>query len=75
DELGTDPSPELAALHLELLRGREPGSRPPALPAQLTRFVGRDAELAAVAAHLADPGSRLITLTGPGGAGKTRLAV
>ncbi|MFF0968332.1 BTAD domain-containing putative transcriptional regulator [Streptomyces sp. NPDC003703] len=75
DELGADPSPELAALHLELLRGREPGSRPPALPAQLTRFVGRDAELAAIAAHLADPGSRLVTLTGPGGAGKTRLAV
>ncbi|MER6920114.1 tetratricopeptide repeat protein, partial [Streptomyces spiralis] len=45
------------------------------LPAQLTRFVGRDAELARIAALLADPGSRLVTLTGPGGAGKTRLAI
>ena len=43
------------------------------LPAPLTRFVGREAELAEAAALLA--GARLLTLTGPGGAGKTRMAL
>jgi predicted ATPase/DNA-binding SARP family transcriptional activator len=43
------------------------------LPVRLTPLVGRDAELGAVTGALA--GSRLLTLTGPGGAGKTRLAL
>ena len=43
------------------------------LPVQLTSFVGRDAEMAQVRALLA--GSRLVTLTGAGGVGKTRLAL
>jgi predicted ATPase/DNA-binding CsgD family transcriptional regulator len=43
------------------------------LPVQLTRFIGRDPEMAAVRALLAD--NRLVTLTGAGGAGKTRLAL
>jgi predicted ATPase len=43
------------------------------LPTPLTRFVGRQAELAQAAALLAE--DRLLTLTGPGGAGKTRLAL
>src|SRR5713101_3715217 len=43
------------------------------LPAPLTRFVGREAELARATALLAQ--GRLLTLVGPGGAGKTRLAV
>ncbi|MBW8793024.1 MAG: tetratricopeptide repeat protein [Streptomyces sp.] len=71
DRLGADPSPELSALHLELLRGAAPER--PRLPVQLTRFVGREPELARISAGLA--ASRLLTLTGPGGAGKTRLAV
>ncbi|MER5789367.1 BTAD domain-containing putative transcriptional regulator [Streptomyces sp. NPDC001980] len=71
DRLGADPSPELSALHLELLRGVAPER--PRLPVQLTRFVGREPELARIAAGLT--ASRLLTLTGPGGAGKTRLAI
>ncbi|MEU6843959.1 BTAD domain-containing putative transcriptional regulator [Streptomyces sp. NPDC046716] len=71
DELGADPSAELAALHLELLRGQEP-VRVRGVPAQLTRFVGRADELSRIDELLA--GTRLVTLTGPGGAGKTRLA-
>ncbi|WP_030676033.1 ATP-binding protein [Streptomyces sp. NRRL B-1347] len=71
-ELGTDPSADLAALHLELLRGAEP-SRRAGVPAPLTPLVGRADELARVRGLLAE--SRLVTLTGPGGAGKTRLAV
>jgi predicted ATPase/DNA-binding SARP family transcriptional activator len=100
EQLGVQPSPELAALHLEILRADElPPARParpanpePARPAdpesspapdghenpsnlraELTSFVGRDAELTQIAALLA--AHRLVTLTGPGGAGKTRLAV
>ncbi|MFD0736031.1 BTAD domain-containing putative transcriptional regulator [Planotetraspora mira] len=70
DELGADPSPELAAIHRSLLRG-DPVA--PALPAQLTTFVGRADDLAAVNGLLAR--ARLVTLLGAGGAGKTRLAI
>jgi predicted ATPase/DNA-binding CsgD family transcriptional regulator len=45
------------------------------LPPQLTSFVGRTDELVEVVALLADPTCRLLTLVGPGGIGKTRLAV
>lgn len=45
------------------------------LPVQGTLFVGREPELAAVQARLADPTCRLLTLLGPGGIGKTRLAI
>ena len=56
-------------------RAAEDRARPgrEGLPAQLTSFLGREADLAAVRTALAE--SRLVTLTGPGGAGKTRLAL
>ncbi|TDE32153.1 AfsR/SARP family transcriptional regulator, partial [Nonomuraea mesophila] len=73
-ELGADPSPELAALHLEILRGERHRERTARTgpPAQLTSFVGREDELARLAALRA---TRLVTIVGPGGTGKTRLAV
>ena len=43
-------------------------------PVQATPFVGRSGELAEIAARLRDPACRLLTLVGPGGIGKTRLA-
>ncbi|GAA3440678.1 BTAD domain-containing putative transcriptional regulator [Planomonospora venezuelensis] len=70
EELGADPSPDLAATHLEILRGAEPVRR--GLRAQLTGFVGREEEIARVRGLLRE--RRLVTLTGPGGVGKTRLA-
>jgi predicted ATPase/DNA-binding XRE family transcriptional regulator len=45
------------------------------LPLALTGLIGRDREMQTVRRWLADPAARLITLTGPGGAGKTRLAL
>ena len=51
----------------------EPGYRPDNLPLQLTSFIGRERETAEVEQLLAE--CRLLTLTGPGGSGKTRLAL
>jgi predicted ATPase len=50
-------------------------NRPTNLPAQTTPLVGRTAELDALRTLLADDDIRLVTLTGPGGSGKTRLAL
>jgi predicted ATPase/DNA-binding SARP family transcriptional activator len=78
DELGVDPSAELREVHLALLRGKleTPSERvraaPSRLPARLTSFVGRDGELNGLARQLTH--SRLVTIVGPGGAGKTRLS-
>ncbi|WP_369143911.1 BTAD domain-containing putative transcriptional regulator [Streptomyces sp. R44] len=69
--LGTDPSPALRALHAELLNPAPAPARGN-LRARLTSFVGRDEEIALVRDDLR--GARLVTLLGPGGAGKTRLS-
>jgi predicted ATPase/DNA-binding SARP family transcriptional activator len=82
DELGIDPGAQLRAVHLEILRGQaeappvagtggQPGRRTN-LRAQLTSFVGREDDVGRVGKALA--AYRLVTLVGPGGAGKTRLA-
>jgi predicted ATPase/DNA-binding SARP family transcriptional activator len=76
DEVGIDPSPAMRRLHLAVLRGDLRMAARPArrgsLRAPLTSFVGRDTERARLDRQLA--GSRLVTLVGPGGVGKTRLA-
>ncbi|TCC32620.1 AfsR/SARP family transcriptional regulator [Kribbella sindirgiensis] len=75
DELGVDPSPELSALHVALLRGelvRRDEKRNTNLREELTTYVGKDADIATVRDLIA--GHRLTTLIGPGGSGKTRLA-
>ncbi|MFC8800959.1 BTAD domain-containing putative transcriptional regulator [Promicromonospora sp. NPDC057138] len=75
DALGVDPSPELSAVHVALLRGevgRRDESRKTNLRAELTSYVGKDADVAAVRGLVGE--HRLTTLIGPGGAGKTRLA-
>jgi len=75
DTLGADPSPGLSALHVALLRGevgRREETRKTNLRAELTSFVGKDADVAAVRELIA--AGRLTTLIGPGGSGKTRLA-
>lgn len=81
DELGLDPGPELAALHQAILE-QSPGLRRPAvvpapaparLPEPLTELVGRDEALDELAAL--PPATRLVTLTGTAGVGKSRLAL
>ncbi|WP_433533972.1 BTAD domain-containing putative transcriptional regulator [Micromonospora sp. CA-249363] len=79
EELGLDPSPELAALHRRILEQDAGLSAPPkaaiirnSLPAQLDELVGRAEAVTELRALL--PGQRLVTLVGPGGVGKTRLA-
>lgn len=87
EDLGLDPSPELAGLRQALVvhdpavlraapdAGGRPPERPdrPAVPLPLTSFVGREDDVAAV--HEALGTARAVTLVGPGGCGKTRLAL
>ncbi|WP_405152204.1 winged helix-turn-helix domain-containing protein [Sphaerisporangium sp. NBC_01403] len=84
DELGLDPSAGLVALHRAILTHDPSLAAPDApdlsaarpatnLPAPLTGLIGRDDAVAEIGARLET--ERLVTLTGPGGVGKTRLAV
>ena len=74
DDLGADPSPALQDLHLSILRGEQRTSHAhPSLPAGLTSFVGREGAIDDLQGALED--HRLVTILGPGGAGKTRLAI
>ncbi|MEU0332077.1 BTAD domain-containing putative transcriptional regulator [Streptomyces sp. NPDC006193] len=78
EALGADPGPELRALHESLLKQEHPAPQSPPpertgnLRPRLTSFVGREPELTAIRAEMNR--ARLVTLTGPGGSGKTRLA-
>jgi predicted ATPase/DNA-binding SARP family transcriptional activator len=82
-ELGLLPSEETTSLY-EQIRTRPADREEPLfpvslprhnLPAQPTPFVGRRDELADIEARLSEPDCRLLTLVGPGGSGKTRLAL
>ena len=81
EELGLDPSPALQRIEQDILRhavaAPDTPSRPvnqvPTLPVPVTSFVGRDEDLTAVTGLLGE--ARLLTLHGPGGVGKTRLAL
>ncbi len=84
-ELGADPGPALTSMQSRVLRGDPTlqvgatatgsSTTPPAsaVPARVDRFVGRESELEELQRLLSS--TRLVTLTGPGGAGKTRLAL
>jgi tetratricopeptide (TPR) repeat protein len=53
----------------------EVSGEPHGLPTELTRFFGREEEITRLASLLSSGTTRLVTVTGPGGSGKTRLAV
>jgi DNA-binding SARP family transcriptional activator len=80
EELGVEPEDRTKALY-ERIRSGEPlhdlSPTPPShnLPVSLTPFVGRERELDEIYDRLRDPGCRLLTLVGPGGSGKTHLAL
>jgi predicted ATPase/DNA-binding SARP family transcriptional activator/Tfp pilus assembly protein PilF len=69
------PPPAPQRLDSEESEREGSGAAADSLPVTFTRFFGRTEERAALTALLADPQARLVTLTGPGGNGKTRLAV
>lgn len=87
DELGTDPGPELQQVFAALLAepprcvppetagAGDTGELPRQLPAELEAFVGRREKLAELEAVAAAGTSRVIVIHGPGGVGKTSLAI
>ena len=88
DDLGLEPGPELQRLEaailaqdpaLEAAERPAPAPAPPAppatLPAPVSSLVGREAELSRLAELVGDPEVRLVTVMGPGGVGKTSLAL
>jgi DNA-binding SARP family transcriptional activator/predicted ATPase len=85
-DLDVEPAPATQAAYKDLLQldmpvlAAEPlpavgQIRPAPLPVPGTFFIGREVELAQIAELLADPACRLLTIVGPGGIGKTRLAL
>jgi DNA-binding SARP family transcriptional activator/predicted ATPase/Tfp pilus assembly protein PilF len=73
EALDIEPLPETTALYQRLkARGQV---APHNLPPQTTPFIGRETELARIAHYLDQPTCRLLSLVGPGGMGKTRLAL
>ncbi len=83
DELGLEPGPALKTLQTQIL-DQDPSLEPGPLvgralagnlPVPATSFLGRARELAEITALLYNPDIRLLTLTGAGGSGKTRLAL
>ena len=90
EELGLPPMPETRALYDTLIGDTPAGStatgptppHPPLtpphnIPAQMTPFFGRTLDLIQLTGQLTEPGraARLVTITGPGGCGKTRLTL
>jgi predicted ATPase/DNA-binding SARP family transcriptional activator len=82
EELGVEPVTETETLYRQIETGAfqiggESFAAVPLhhFPTPFTRFVGRHTELAAIEEMLANPACRLLTLMGPGGIGKTRLAI
>jgi predicted ATPase/DNA-binding SARP family transcriptional activator len=89
DELGVELEPDTVLLRQEIEAGtleiksttattseaRPPARRPVAFPENTTPFIGRETELEQLSQRLAQQDYRLISLVGPGGIGKTRLAI
>src|SRR5215207_7711308 len=77
--LSEDERAPLIAAARPMVLGEAPAVRRPlalvSLPAPLTRLIGRETELATLSAELQDRNVRLLTVTGPGGVGKTHLAL
>jgi predicted ATPase/DNA-binding SARP family transcriptional activator len=77
-ELDVEPSPETRAIYESVSQAIPAPSltdKPNNLPAQASTFIGRERELSEVSGLLRRPEVRLVTLTGPAGTGKTRLAL
>src|SRR5436305_319573 len=79
EELDAEPAEETTALY-ELIKAgnlQPPDAVAPRhnLPRQLSPFIGREAEIARIIEQLDSPDYSLVTITGPGGVGKTRLAL
>src|SRR6476620_7180884 len=78
DELGIEPSETLRKLERAIL-AHDPSldvtKAPRRIPTPATPLLGRERELAAIAEVVRDPDARLVTLTGIGGIGKTRLSI
>ncbi|HSG17329.1 MAG TPA: tetratricopeptide repeat protein [Anaerolineae bacterium] len=75
DKLVLQPADHFGqALERDSLRDQQPKEPPSNLPYELNRFVGRQEQIAAISDLFERENTRLVTLTGPGGVGKTRLA-